>query len=194
MSAVVPDREGGDLVRRIARGDREAEEELFSRYGTGIRFLLGRWCRDRATAEDLHQETLRLALQKIRQGEVREPERITAFLYGLAKNLSLQLYRSAGYRRRGEPLAETEALPDRQASPLAELLRRERAARIRQVLSEMGSERDREVLVRFYLAEESTERICADLDLAPAHFYRVLYRARERYRKLFGERSEPLRA
>lgn len=181
----------GDLARRIAAGDRGAEEELFLRYGTGVRFLLDRWCRDRATAEDLHQETLRLALQKMRQGEVRDPDRITAFLHGLARNLSVQFYRSAGSRRQGEPLPESETLPHPQAGPLAELLGRERSLRIREVLAELDSERDRQVLLRFYLAEESTEQICADLDLTPAHFYRVLYRARERYRKLFAQRAEP---
>lgn len=191
MNATAPDRTAGDLVRRIAGGDRAAEEELFVRYGAGVRLLLERWCRDRATAEDLHQETLRLALLKIRQGEVREPERITAFLYGLAKNLSVQLYRSADKRRQGELPDEVESLPHPEASPLSQLLRRERAVRIRRVLSEMGSERDREVLVRFYLAEESTAQICAALDLAPTHFYRVLYRARERYRKLFAQGAPP---
>src|SRR5689334_23249259 len=79
VNAVALNCQAGDLVRRIAGGDPAAEEELFLRYGAGIRFLLERWCRDGETAADLHQETLRLALQKIRRGEVHEPDRIPAF-------------------------------------------------------------------------------------------------------------------
>ena len=58
---------------------------------------------------------------------------------------------------------------------------------MRQVLAELGTERDREVLFRFYIAEQSSERICADLQLSAEHLYRVLHRARARYRKLFEQ-------
>ena len=52
----------------------------------------------------------------------------------------------------------------------------------------MRVERDREVLLRYYLAEENSSRICADLGIDAEHFYRVLSRARQRYRQLFEER------
>lgn len=64
------------------------------------------------------------------------------------------------------------------------LLRKEKARAIRQVLRQLNSERDREVLYRFYIAEEHKEQICADLGLTNLHFNRVLYRARERFREL----------
>lgn len=177
-----------ELVHRIVAGDRRAEGELVARYGEGLRFVAQRWVRDAATAEDLCQETFRLALTKIRGGEVREPGQIVAFLRSLAKNLSTQLYRRAEHRRTvaGEP--ETlDRLPDPGHGPLAELLDRETRQRVRKVLAELGTERDREVLYRFYIAEQSSERICADLQLPAEHLYRVLHRARARYRKLFEE-------
>ncbi|HEV7517338.1 MAG TPA: hypothetical protein VGR07_13635 [Thermoanaerobaculia bacterium] len=70
----------GDLVRRIAAGDRRAEQEMVELYGEGLAFLLRRWTRDRDAADDLYQETLRLALEKIRRGEVRDPDRLPGFL------------------------------------------------------------------------------------------------------------------
>jgi RNA polymerase sigma-70 factor (ECF subfamily) len=178
-----------ELVHRIVAGDRHAEGELVARYGEGLRFVTQRWVRDAATAEDLCQETFRLALTKIRGGEVREPGQIVAFLRSLAKNLSTQLYRRAEHRRTvaGEPEALNQ-LPDPGRGQLAELLDREERQRVRKVLAELGTDRDREVLFRFYIAEQSTERICADLQLPAEHLYRVLHRARARYRKLF-ERS-----
>ncbi len=59
---------------------------------------------------------------------------------------------------------------------------------MRRVLEELPTERDREVLSRFYLAEDDSKKICADLGLATSHFKRVLFRARERYRTLFENR------
>ncbi|MCP4664535.1 MAG: hypothetical protein GY856_54820 [bacterium] len=52
----------------------------------------------------------------------------------------------------------------------------------------MPTERDREVLSRFYLAEEDKEQICCDLGLAGEHFKRVLFRARRRFKKLYEAR------
>ena len=49
----------------------------------------------------------------------------------------------------------------------------------------VSSDRDREILFRFYLAEDDKERICRDLGLTAVHFNRVLFRARERFRELY---------
>jgi RNA polymerase sigma-70 factor (ECF subfamily) len=178
----------GELVRRITTGDRAAESELVARYRDGLLFVLRRWSRDPATAEDLCQETLRLALEKIRQGEVREPDQLVGYLRSLAKNLSIQLYRRAGNRtERHEALDAERPLPDPGAGQLDRLLRGEKVRLARRVLGELGSDRDRQVLYRYYIAEDATEAICADLGLTQDHFYRVLHRARGRYRRLFEE-------
>jgi RNA polymerase sigma-70 factor (ECF subfamily) len=70
-------------------------------------------------------------------------------------------------------------------SQLDQLLAQEKAGIVRQVITELNSDRDREVLLRFYLREEEKEQICADLGLSSLHFNRVLFRARERYKQLF---------
>ena len=65
------------------------------------------------------------------------------------------------------------------------LLADERANVARKVLAELDSERDRQILFRFYVADETKARICADLGLSSLHFNRVLFRARGRYRALY---------
>ena len=66
---------------------------------------------------------------------------------------------------------------------------------MKRVLSEMPSDRDRQILFRFYIAEDEKDSICRDLDLTSLHFNRVLFRARERYRDLYletaGSRKNP---
>lgn len=56
---------------------------------------------------------------------------------------------------------------------------------IRRVLNGLTTDRDREVLFRFYINEERKEQICADLGLSDLHFNRVLHRARQRYKELY---------
>lgn len=187
-----PPADTGELVRRILAGEAKAETELVDRYRDGLYFLLKRWTRDPETAEDLCQDTLRLALEKIRKGEVREPDRLPAYLRSLAKNLSTQLYRRSSERTDlRQDLAPGEELPDRQPGALTSLLQEEKARLAREVLQNLGSDRDRQVLLRYYLSEERPESICSDLGLTSEHFYRVLHRARQRYRRLFEEQLAP---
>ncbi|HWC65287.1 MAG TPA: hypothetical protein VG777_04325, partial [Thermoanaerobaculia bacterium] len=107
-------------------------------------------------------------------------------LSSLARNLAIEHFRRiAKHPSAGPPDPEALAAPE--AGPLDALLRSERAAITRKVLSEPPSDRDRQILYRFYLAEEDKDRICRDLSLTSLHFNRVLFRARERYRALYLE-------
>ncbi len=182
------DWEPEEVVRRIRAGDPGAENELVRRYHRGVAAILRRSGAEMPAAEDLSQETFALALRKIREGEVRQPERLAGFLCSLARNLAIEHFRRAGARRiAGSP---DEDVPSPAASALDELLRAERAALVRTVLAELPSERDRQVLRRFYLADEDKEKICKDLGLSSLHFNRVIFRARERYRDMYLEKTK----
>jgi DNA-directed RNA polymerase specialized sigma24 family protein len=72
---------------------------------------------------------------------------------------------------------------------LDRLLDLEKTELVRQVIQELGTARDRDILLRFYIAEEDKDRISADFGLSSLQFNRVLHRARERYREIFLERT-----
>jgi RNA polymerase sigma-70 factor (ECF subfamily) len=174
----------GELVARILAGEKAAESELVQRYSRGVLIILSRATGDQSLSEDLSQETFRLTLEKIRGGEVREPEKLSGFICSLARNLATDHYRRS---RRSEQVDDPEAVEMVAATAPTQLdrvLQAEKSKHVRQLLSEL-SERDREILRRFYIEEEDKERICADLKLSSLHFNRVLHRARERYRELY---------
>lgn len=128
-------------------------------------------------------------LEKLRSGELREPSRLPGFIAQIARSLAIEHYRKAA-RRKTEP--DSDALADVPASasePLSDLLARERADLVRKVIQELGTSRDREILLRFYIAEEDKERISSDFGLSSLQFNRVLHRARERYREIYQERA-----
>jgi RNA polymerase sigma-70 factor, ECF subfamily len=176
---------GADLVSRIRAGDREAEDELVERYNRGVRFIIRREVGDAAIADDLYQETFCLLLEKIRRGDVREPEKLSGFICSVAQNLVITHFRRAARRENLTGTEETASLPHPAPNQLEGLLRKEKVELIRQVLEEMTNQRDIQVLFRFYIAEEEKEKICADLGLTSAQFNLVLHRARERYRELY---------
>jgi RNA polymerase sigma-70 factor, ECF subfamily len=179
--------DGGDasagelLVDRIRGGDMAAESELVSRYARGLRMIVSRGTRDRSIVDDVCQETFRIALEKIRRGDVRDPKRLSGFMCALARNVTIDHFRRS--RRADAVSAPDESDPA--PSQLERLLADERANVARKVLAELDSERDRQILFRFYVVEEPKARICADLGLSSLHFNRVLFRARGRYRALY---------
>ena len=184
-------REGPEeLVARVLAGDRRAEERIVEIYGRGIAIVLDRHTNGRPEAEDLFQDTFRLGLEKLRRGELREPASLPAFLAQIARSLAIEHYRKLS-RRKTEPDDDAvlaAAAPGEGA--LSGLLARENAALVRRVLQELGNERDRQILLRFYIAEEDKDRISADLGLSSLQFNRVLHRARQRYKELLVDRLE----
>jgi RNA polymerase sigma-70 factor (ECF subfamily) len=176
---------GPELVARIRAGDPNAEEELVQHYRRGVFAILSHSVADKSVVEDLSQETFRITLEKVRRGDVREPEKLSGFVCSVARNLAIEHFRHGSIGDRSGALDMAGRIFDPGPSPLQEVLRREKAAIVRQVLKGVKPARYRGILYRYYLAEEDKERICADLGMESLQFNRVLHRARESYRKLY---------
>lgn len=172
----------------ILVGEPGAEERLVRSYGRGIAILLERHTSGRPEHEDLFQDVFRLALEKLRGGELREPAKLPGFLAQLARSLAIEHYRKLG-RRKTEPASDTlDQAPAHRPSQERELLKRENATLVRRLLGELAQQRDREILFRFYIGEEDKEALAVELGLSALQFNRVLHRARQRYRELYLER------
>jgi RNA polymerase sigma-70 factor, ECF subfamily len=184
--SVLPDASdsAASLAQRIQRGDSPAEALLVARFSRGVRTVIRHVSSDPTMADDLFQETFRLGLERIRAGALRDPSQVAAFLAGLARTLATEHFR----RLRRAPQEDASVL-ERMAAPggssLDAVTRREEAGQIAATLESLPTDRDREVLRRFYLTMDDKERICADLGLTRLQFNRVLHRARERFRELW---------
>jgi RNA polymerase sigma-70 factor, ECF subfamily len=176
---------GADLVGRINAGERQAEVELVERYSRVVKIIIRREVSDAAVADDLYQEIFWTVIEKVRQGSVREPEKLSGFVCGVARNHVMHYFRRAARQEISTENEEAAPLPLSAPDQLKELLQKEKADFVWQVLKEMPNERDIQALIRFYIAEEEKERICADLGLTSLQFNLVLHRARARYKELY---------
>ena len=172
-------------MRRIIAGDADAEEDLVRRYKDGIAIIIGRIVHNQSATEDLSQDTFRITLEKIRDGDVREPERLSGFISSVARNVAIEYVRRMRRLMNQEEIGNAEQIRDPQPDQLEQLWRKERAAIVRQVIGELKVERDREVLLRYYIAEEDKDRICADLGLTSLQFNSVISRALKRFKELY---------
>src|SRR5689334_14280939 len=85
--------EQGRLAARVRDGDRSAEDELVQAFSGRTFALLYARTHDPETARDLLQEVMIVSLLAIRQGQVREPERLGGFILGTAQNLANNHFR-----------------------------------------------------------------------------------------------------
>lgn len=173
-----------DLVRRIRQGEKLAEHDFIQRYSKGLFSFLRRKTSDDDLADDLHQDTFRIVLERLRSSGLENPAQLGGFIHATAKNVVIAHFRKQA-RRKTEPDYATVEKSCHQGVTQADAAIRDQQAKIvRALLAELPSDRDRELLTRFYLCEEDKQSICSALDLSDKHFNRVIYRARERFREL----------
>ena len=154
----------------------------------GLRALIMRRVHDPQLAADILQDAAVTTLEKLRAGEIAQPSSIGGYLYRVALN-HLRNYRRKD-RSAISSSADLESVPDHTESPdTAEIDRAQWAHAARQMLDDLPTARDRDVLIRFYLNDESKEDICAALGLSDEHFNRVIFRARNRFRTLLERRG-----
>ncbi len=158
------DRERGD--ESTARGGASPQTDvppddvvadLTARFWERLRLFAARRLRDAALAEDVAQETLRRALEALRQGRVENPEALPAFLFQTARHVCMQRARSMGREARAMQRMGAEDETSGDPDPLIALISRERGEAVRAALSRLDDE-DRDLLTMSYgLALDSDE-------------------------------------
>ena len=173
-----------DFVKRIGLGDRRAEEELVRRYQRGLIYLLQRRTRDPQLALDLAQDTFRIAIEKLRQSPIEQVERVGAYLRGTALNLATADVRKHARRGTTADSEAVDAAADDAAGPFDHVSGEQVKRLVRKLLDELPVQRDREILIKTYLEDQDKSAICEALGVDSAHYNRVLFRAKERFREL----------
>lgn len=117
------------LVGRILAGDEAAESELVALYKRPIFAIAAARTGDREAARDLTQEVLMAVLQAARKGQVRESDKLAAFIQGTARNLINNYFRTRG--RRAEcslevvTVASIDPVEEQESAERGRLLRQE---------------------------------------------------------------------
>jgi len=176
------------LCRRIQAGDLAAEGMLVAQLQSGLRLVANRAAGgDFELAHDVCQEALVIIIRRLRTTGLENPAMLAAFAAQTARNLVIAARRKT-QRQRTESYAETiEAIADPRPAAQEQLSAGRIAAILNRIVAELPGERDRTVLIRFYLKEDDKSDICRDLNLSELGFNQVVFRARNRLRQLLIE-------
>ena len=181
----IPDWAG--TVDRIRAGDPLAMTELYGVFTRGIRYLLLRSLGVEELDDRVH-DCFVIVTEAIRSGELRDPARLMGYVRTVVRRHIAASIDEAINRRRTTVEFEDSVftISDWRNNPEQNLLARQRAEIARRVFKGV-SRRDREILSRFYLHEQSQDQICEEMGLSYNQFRLLKSRAKARFGKL-GQR------
>jgi RNA polymerase sigma-70 factor (ECF subfamily) len=196
------------LIRRAARGDRQAVDGLMARHRDRLRRMVAirmdQRVAGRVDASDIVQEALADASQKLPDYLQQPPLPFYPWLRQIAfERLIAEHRRHVEAKVRSVTREEPGqmALPDHSAvqlaacllgtgtSPSVQMIHQERRGKVQQMLAQM-SEMDREVLVLRYLEQLSTAETAAVLGLTVNGVKSRQRRALERFSNLMADHSQ----
>jgi len=177
------------LARRIASApdgsDAAAETEFCRRLAPRVRLYGLRHLRDAQAASDLVQQVLMLTLERLRAGELRDPDRLVSFVFGTCRMMVLELRRTGARRERLlERYAGDVPMADPATSPRLD------QARMVACLEQLA-ERERAVLVMTFYDDQPARGIAAALGLSEGNVRVIRHRGIERLRDCVTGRGAP---
>jgi RNA polymerase sigma-70 factor, ECF subfamily len=181
------------LMLDVKSGDDSSFELLLRKYRTPVVNFLYRMVRDAAAAEDLAQEVF-LRVYRAR-AQYLPTAKFTTWMFRIATNLALNALRdgrhrhmeisidqsAAAYSGDGESQQPALEIADRQARIEAELIRRDRAERIRRAVESLPEKQRAAVLLHKY-QEMDYDEIAGVLGCSESALKSLLFRAYETLR------------
>lgn len=170
------DRSDGDLARSVlssAPDAARAEEELCARLWPRLRLYGRRHLRDEAAALDLAQDAIVIVLAALREGRLKEADRVMSFALGTARRLSIEAHRKR-QRRDGIVESSREELAGMPAAP-PEFTRVD-GARLSACLEQLAARGRAALLLSFY-AEIDAAAIARELGTSTGNVRVLRHRA-----------------
>jgi RNA polymerase sigma-70 factor, ECF subfamily len=174
------------LLRLIALGETGAFESLYSAFGWVRNHFLQQIGDD---GDDLYNELMLDLYQKICQEQLRDPERLAGYVRVMAAHkLANHIQRVSSVRHK-EQSTDNFDVPDRRSDPESAALQAQYKRIAVKVMMGLPV-RQREMLIRFYIREQTAEQIQAEMSLTATQFRLVKSRAKARFAELCQARIE----
>jgi DNA-directed RNA polymerase specialized sigma24 family protein len=171
------------LVRRVQKGDAGGMLDLYDYILAGLRPYLARQLRPQDYRDKIHSIFVDVVMA-IQQGQLRDPERLMGFARTIARRkVSLYIDAAASDRRNLVEIGSLFGLACPGATPEQEMVSREQRELVRLTLARL-SEREAEILSRFYLQEQTETQIRSEMDLTHTQYRLLKWRSKAHFEQL----------
>lgn len=168
-------RTDGELIKAIAKGEKEAFHSLYDRYKSEVLGLATRLMGDRAKGEDVFQTTWFKITQKAQS--FAETGSARAWILTIARNEALSELRR---NKRWKDDSDLDEIPDEkaiQADLTAEFWEQLQLDQLTNAMNELP-EKQRVATILFYFERQSLNEVAANMNLQVSAIKALLFRAR----------------
>ena len=170
-------------VERLQAGDFRTQEHFVAYFSELIQLKLRSRLNSPQAIEDVRQETFSRVFAALRDGKIRQPDRLGAFVNSMCNNVLLEHYRA---HSRDDSLDDDDErdFPAPNVDVLGAIANQQMAEKIREILEEMP-ERDRRLLREVFLEERDKDAVCKDFGVDREYLRVLLFRAKQSFKLLY---------
>ena len=178
-----------EYVENLRSGDAETQEHFVWYFSTLLQLKIRSKLQSPQAIEDVRQETFMRVLKVLRkEGGLRQPERLGAFVNTVCNNVLFEYYRSSP--RADSSLGATHHSIDEEGQPelpstgpdaLDVVTANQTKAKVREILMTMPR-RDAELLEEVFLKESERDEICEKFGVDREYLRVLIYRAKQDFK------------
>jgi RNA polymerase sigma-70 factor, ECF subfamily len=170
-------------VQRLQQGDFRTQEHFVAYFSELIQLKLRSRLNSPQAIEDVRQETFTRVFIALRDGKLRQPDRLGAFVNSMCNNVLLEHYRSTS---RDDSLDDEEQpeIPAANVDVFGMIAAKQMKEKVSQILEEMP-ERDRRLLREVFLEERDKDAVCSDFRVDREYLRVLLHRAKQSFKSLY---------
>jgi RNA polymerase sigma-70 factor (ECF subfamily) len=175
-------------VENLCTGDRQTQEHFVAYFTELLRIKLRSRLQSSHAIEDVCQETFARVFAVLRKdGGLRQPERLGAFVNSICNFVLFEQYRSSA---RSESLDEEGAPepPATGADALDIVAARQIERKVREILLHLP-ERDRALLNAVFLEERDRDEVCRQFGVDREYLRVLLHRAKQEFKVEYVKRA-----
>jgi RNA polymerase sigma-70 factor, ECF subfamily len=174
-------------VANLRAGDLATQEHFVAYFTELLHLKLRSRLQSPQAIEDVRQETFARVLASLRkEGALRNPERLGAFVNTVCNNVLFEHYRASSRSQSLDDEGQPE-LPAANADVLGIVVSRQLKAKVREILLDMP-ERDRSLLKAVFLDERDRDEVCRERGVDREYLRVLLHRAKQAFKTEYVKR------
>jgi RNA polymerase sigma-70 factor, ECF subfamily len=177
-------------IENLCAGDHGTEEHFVGYFTELLHLKLRSRLRSPHAIEDVRQETFARVLRVLRKdGALRQPERLGAFVNTVCNNVLLEHYRASSRSQSIDEEGQPE-LPATGASVLDSVTTQQLKSKVHEILQELEP-RDRALLKAVFIDERDRDEVCREFRVEREYLRVLLYRAKQEFKTEYVKRMGP---
>lgn len=174
-------------IENLCAGDHGTEEHFVGYFTELLHLKLRSRLRSPHAIEDVRQETFARVLRVLRKdGSLRQPERLGAFVNTVCNNVLLEHYRASSRSQSIDEEGQPE-LPATGASVLDTVASQQLKGKVHEILLELEP-RDRGLLKAVFIDERDRDEVCREFGVDREYLRVLLYRAKQEFKTEYVKR------